>query len=61
MKIVTFKNGASVIMDDPSFPSGMVKVICRKPSGDIHDRVSCDTASQAREYFKAFKAIAKNF
>jgi len=60
MKIKDFKNGASVIQDDPSTPSGMILVYVRNPQGEIHDKIRCENRTMAREYFNAFCAIAKN-
>ena len=31
----------------------------RNARGDVHDRVRCDDSRMAREYFAAFKRIAK--
>jgi len=59
MKIKTFKNCASVIQDDPSFPSGMTRVIAYDSAGNVIDKIRCDTRREANEYFRAFCAIAK--
>jgi len=60
MKIKTFKNGACVIQDDPSFPSGMISVIARDAIGEVIDKIRCDGKREANEYFRAFCAVAKN-
>ena len=57
MKIANFKNGAYVSLEYG--PLNTVKVYT--PSGNFHDKIRCDTRSQANDYFRAFKAIAKNF
>ena len=59
MKIKTFKNGAYVTQEEPSFPSGMITVTLKAANGNIVDRMRCDTKTQAREYFKAFSKLAK--
>lgn len=59
MKTKEFKNGASVFMDDPAY-NGMTTVIGRDPSGEIFDKIHCDTKQQANEHFRAFSKIAKN-
>lgn len=60
MKTKEFKNGASVFMDDPSFPSGMITVILRDSAGNVLDKTRCDSRREANEYYRAFCAIAKN-
>lgn len=60
MKTKTFKNGAWAIMDDPSFPSGMIRVKAYGSGGNVLDSILCDTKRQAEEYFRAFCALARN-
>ena len=60
MKIAEYKNGAYVSQDLPLPISGLIVVKVYKPNGELHDKVKCYERSTAREYFKAFKAIAKN-
>ena len=59
-QVAEFKNGAYVVLEAPSFPGGMSSVFIRDPQGNIHDKIKCDSRTQAREYFRAFKKIAKN-
>lgn len=60
MKIQEYKNGAYATMEK-LFPSGMYLVQCRNPNGDLHDKIRCDDYRMAKEYFSAFKKIAKAF
>lgn len=60
MKSIEYKNGASVFMDDPAFPSGLVTVICRYPNGEIYDKIRCENKAMAKDYYKSFCRIAKN-
>lgn len=60
MNIKEFKNGAWVTMDDPSFPSGMIKVKLYDPQGNVQDVILCDDKKEAVLYFRAFQKIAKN-
>ncbi len=56
MKIQTFKNGASLITEKTG---QWYRVAIRNPRGDIHDKIRCDNAGSAREYKRAFAAVAK--
>lgn len=47
------RNGWCVIRDGNA-------VIVRTSSGEVHDKVRCDTGRQAGEYWRAFNAIARN-
>ena len=58
MKIKTYKNGWTVSAEAPAC-NGIRTVLVRDARGDVHDRVRCDTASAARDYWRAFNAIAK--
>ena len=58
MKIQEFKNGAYVTFERDA--GGMYSVLLRDPSGNVADKVSCDTYSDALAYRRAFCAIAKN-
>lgn len=53
-----FKNGWSVSFER-LFPSGMYMTIVRDGRGEVHDKMRCDDYRTAREYHRAFKAIAK--
>ena len=57
MKIQEFKNGAYVTFE--RLPSGFYAVALRSPSGELHDKVRCDTFRAASEYRRVFAAIAK--
>ena len=58
MKIKTYKNGWHVIQEPPTY-NGLRTVLVRDARGHVHDRARCDTASAARDYWRAFNAIAK--
>lgn len=58
MKIKEFKNGACVISERNPI-NGMTTVIARDSSGNVLDKIRCDTASGAREYFRAFCKLAR--
>ncbi len=51
-KVKEFKNGWCVIRDGNT-------VVIRNARGDVHDKIRCDTARQAGEYWRAFLAIAR--
>ena len=51
-KAIEYPNGWSVVRDGNA-------VTCRNRRGDVYDKVRCDTASGAREYWRAFNAIAR--
>lgn len=57
MKIQEFKNGAYVTFERDS--GGMYSVLLRDPSGNVKDKVRCDTYNDALAYRRAFCAIAK--
>lgn len=54
-----FKNGAFVTMERNSV-NGFYTVLVRTPSGEIHDKVSCDPYSEALNYWRSFALIARN-
>jgi hypothetical protein len=55
--IKEFRNGNCVVFSkDPCFY--IVKVYIKN---ELHDRMSCDDYRNARHYYKAFSAIAKNY
>ena len=56
-KIKVFSNGYATL--ERLFPSGMYLVQCYVGT-ELHDKIRCDTYESAREYYKAFQAIAKN-
>lgn len=57
MRIQLFKSGACVTFE--RLPSGLYAVALRSPSGELSDRVRCDSYRAATEYRRAFAAIAK--
>jgi hypothetical protein len=59
MKIKTYANGWTVSAEAPAC-NGIRTVLVRDASGNVHDKVRCDTASAARDYWRAFNAIAKS-
>ena len=59
MKIKEQKNGAWTTFER-LFPSGMYLVKVHDTSGQLIDRIMCDTYSAARDYLRAFNKIAKN-
>ena len=59
MRNFEHKNGWTV-SHEKLFPSGMHLIEVRNASGALHDKVRCDDYSAARDYFRAFKAIARN-
>ena len=60
MKITEHKNGAWTVFER-TIPSGYYIAKLYKPSGELADKVSCDTYAAAREYLRAFNKIAKGF
>ena len=59
MKINSYANGASVSMEK-LFPSGMYCIVARSPSGEVLDKVRCDSYLAARAWFVMLGTIAKN-
>lgn len=57
MKIKEYKSGAYVSLEHGATLS-LVKLY--SASGDLMDKIRCDTRRSANEYFRAFCAIAKN-
>ena len=57
MKVKTYRNGWSVVMDKGY---ALYSVILRNSSGEIHDKMRCDYHRDALEWYRAFSAIAKN-
>jgi hypothetical protein len=57
MKIANYKNGHATMEKHPI--TGMYEVRC-VVNTELHDKVRCDTYTAAREYYAAFKRIAKN-
>ena len=55
-KATEYANGWSATLDK----SGALFVaIVRNAAGDVHDKMRCDNYRTAREYFAAFKRVAK--
>lgn len=59
MKITEHKNGAWTTFERNTV-SGFYTIKLYSPSGEVRDRVSCDSYSEARTYLKSFNLIAKN-
>ena len=57
-KVKTFKNGAWTTIERTPF-MGYYVVRVYSPSGNLLDRMVCDTYGMAQEYLKAFNAIAR--
>ncbi len=57
MRNVVFRNGWSAMMDKAG---AMYVVIVRNARGDVHDKMRCDDYRDACDYYRAFKAIARN-
>lgn len=55
--INSYKNG-DVVMER-LFPSGMWLVQLRNNAGELVDKIRCDDYRMAKEYKRAFAAIAK--
>lgn len=53
------KNGA-IVTHDKNTINGIYTVLLRDPVGNIFDKVSLDNYKNSLDYYKAFKAIAKN-
>ena len=51
-----YSNGWSASLDKGRT---LYEVTCRNASGDVHDRMRCDDYRSAREFFAAFKCIAR--
>lgn len=58
MRCKTYKNGWTAYFNP--LPNGWYETYVRNASGDIHDRVRCDTYRAAMEYYKCFWMTAKN-
>lgn len=58
MKIVEQKNGNYTVFE--KLPSGYYLVKLCSSTGALMDKMLCDTYAGAREYLRAFNAIAKN-
>ena len=57
MKLYSYKHGDVVV---ERLSSGIYSVWIRNTSGEIVDKVRCDTYRMAMEYKRAFVAIAKH-
>ena len=60
MKITQQKNGAWTVFER-TMPSGYYIAKLYKPSGELADKVVCDTYKAATEYLRAFNQIARNY
>jgi hypothetical protein len=56
-KTFTSKSGAFVLFEKDA---GWYKVLVRAPSGDLHDKMRCDSYSEALAYYRSFCKIARN-
>ena len=56
MTIKEFKNGAYVTFEKCGT---WYLVQCRAPNGELHDKTRCDDYRDARAYYRAFQAVAK--
>ena len=56
-KCQTYRNGWSVLLDKERI---MYCVILRDASGEVHDKMRCDDYRNALDYYRSFKAIARN-
>lgn len=54
-----YRNDWSLFADAPTYPGGMYSVTLRNAAGNVHDKVRCDTAADARTYWRTFDAIAR--
>ena len=57
IKCQTYRNGWSVILDKERV---MYCVILRDASGEVNDKMRCDDYRNALDYYRSFKAIARN-
>ena len=57
MKIHNEKHGH--VVHEVCAHNGMHTVTLKSEAGSVLDRVRCDTSSQARDYVKSFRKIAK--
>ena len=58
MELKAFKTGAHTTFER-LHPSGFYLVRLVDPSGNLQDKISCDTYKAAREYQRAFNKIAR--
>lgn len=58
MKITEQKNGAWTSFEK-TFPSGYYIAKLYRPSGELEDKVCCDTRADALAYLRCFNRIAK--
>ena len=59
-KIKTFKSGAWTVFER-LMPSGMYKVKLYSPSGNLLDRIMCDSYREALAYLRCVQGVAKNY
>jgi|APFre7841882654_1041346.scaffolds.fasta_scaffold324996_2 hypothetical protein len=57
MKIKEYKNGNWAVLDKNNY---LYVVKLYSASGNLCDKVLCDTYTDAKDYFKSFSLIAKN-
>ena len=56
MKIKVYKNDWTVTLEKIGY---FYAVMVRNDKGDVYDKMRCDDYASARDYWKAFNAIAK--
>jgi len=56
-RVKLFNNGAFAVLEKTG---ALWLTYARNPSGQIIDKMRCDTYTMALEYFRAFQAVAKN-
>lgn len=56
-----FSNTGAWVQFEVLQHNGMYTVTLYAPNDNAHDRIRCDDYSSARDYFKSFKTIAKNW
>ena len=57
MRCKEYKNGWSAYFNP--LPNGWYEAYVRNASGEMHDKMRCDTYKHAMEYYKSFNLIAK--
>jgi hypothetical protein len=59
IRIKLYPNNAYVTFEK-TIPDGYYDLRVRNPAGYLIDRVRCDDYKSALDYYKSFKAIARN-
>ena len=58
-RVYISKTGACAMLEKNE-TSGMFSLIVRSAAGQLIDKVRCDSWPDARDYWRAFKALADN-